>query len=139
MQEKNSAGKNIESYCTKCNLNLDHTIIAMAGETIAKVKCKTCGSAHKFRDPAIPQKVRKPRIKKGSAEATAEIIWEAGIADAKGKERDYSMAMKYRIGDVVNHSTFGKGIVLKLYANKCDMLFKDRERLMASANEYKRV
>jgi hypothetical protein len=32
------------------------------------------------------------------------------------------------------HDRFGKGVVLKLYTNKCDMLFKDRERLMASAN-----
>jgi hypothetical protein len=140
MQEQNTAGKNIESYCTKCKLNLDHTIMAMDGETITKVRCKTCGGAHKFKSPAEAQKVRKTRVRKGAgAEATAEIIWEAGLADAKGKERDYSMAVKYRVGDVVNHSTFGKGIVLKLYANKCDMLFKDKERLMASANEYKRA
>jgi len=140
MLEQNSAGKNIESYCTKCKLNLDHTIMAMAGETIAKVRCKTCGGAHKFKSPADAPKARKPRVKKGAgSEATAEIIWEAGLSEAKGKERDYSMGMKYRVGDVVNHSTFGKGIVMKLYANKCDMLFKDKERLMASANEYKRV
>lgn len=138
MLEKNTAGKNIESYCTKCKLNLDHTIMAMAGETIAKVRCKTCGGAHKYKCPADAPKVRKPRAKR-SADATAEIVWEAGLAAAKGKERDYSMAVKYRVGDVVNHSMFGKGIVLKLYANKCDMLFKDRERLMASANEYRRV
>jgi|APFre7841882630_1041343.scaffolds.fasta_scaffold50699_1 hypothetical protein len=140
MLEKNSAGQNIESYCTKCKLNLDHTIMAMEGETIAKVRCKTCGGVHKFRNPADTQKVRKPRAKKGAgSDATAAIIWEAGLAEAKGKERDYSMASKYRVGDVVNHHTFGKGIVLKLYANKCDMLFKDKERLMASANEYKRM
>jgi NMD protein affecting ribosome stability and mRNA decay len=140
MQEQIAAGKNIEAYCTKCRLNLDHTIMAMIGETIAKVRCKTCGGAHKFKNPAEAPKARKPRVKKGvTAEATAAILWEAGLSEAKGKERDYSMAMKYRVGDVVNHSTFGKGIVMKLYTNKCDMLFKDKERLMASANEYKRV
>lgn len=140
MQEKNTAGKNIESYCTKCGLNLDHTIMAMVGETIAKVRCKTCGRAHKFRNPAISPKKRTTRVqKKIGAEATAAIVWEAGLAEAKGKERDYSIALKYRVGDVVNHHIFGKGIVLKLYTNKCDMLFKDKERLMASANEYKRA
>jgi hypothetical protein len=45
------------------------------------------------------------------------------------------MASQYRIGDIVNHHTFGKGIVVKLYINKCDMLFKDGERLMASTNQ----
>lgn len=136
MLEKNSAGKNIDSYCGKCKLSRDHTIMAMDGEVISKVRCKSCGGSHKFRDPLVAQKVRKPRAIKGAGEAaTAEIVWTAGLAEAKGKERDYSMASKYRIGDVVNHQTFGKGIVMKLYANKCDMLFKDRERLMASTNE----
>ena len=135
MLEKNSAGQNIDSYCGKCKLNLDHTIMTMDGETVAKVRCKTCGSSHKFRSPLDAQKIRKPRAKKGAGEAaTAEIIWAAGLAEAKGKERDYSMASRYRVGDIVNHQTFGKGVVVKLYANKCDMLFKDRERLMASTN-----
>ncbi|HUK99726.1 MAG TPA: hypothetical protein VLX29_02600 [Nitrospirota bacterium] len=140
MLEQNSAGKNKLSYCTKCKLNLDHTIMAMNGEEIAKVRCNTCGSSHKFRDASVPQKIRKPRGKKTlSAEATTKILWEHGLADAKGKERDYHMTAKYRVGDIVNHDVFGKGIVLKIYANKCDMLFQDKERLMASANEYKRV
>lgn len=136
MLEKKSAGQNIDSYCGKCKQNLDHTIMAMDGEAIAKVRCKTCGGSHKFRSPLDVQKVRKPRAKKGAGEeATAELVWAAGLAEAKGRERDYNMAVKYRVGDVVNHQTFGKGVVVKLYANKCDMLFKDRERLMASTNE----
>ena len=133
MVEKYSAGENIASYCTKCKINLDHAIVAMTGETIAKVKCKTCGSVHKFRNPADPPKVRAPRVKKNKIDA-AVATWEAGMAEARGKEHVYSMAAKYRIGDVVAHHTFGKGIVRKLYMNKCDVLFKDKERLMASAN-----
>jgi len=110
------------------------------GNFIIKVRCNICGSVHKFRNPVEPRKARKPRGKKeAEALATSAIIWEAGLAGAKGKERDYNMAAKYRVGDIVNHHLFGKGIVMKLYANKCDMLFKDRERLMASANEYKRA
>lgn len=135
MMQQNAAGKNIESWCGKCKLNLDHTIMAMDGETVAKVRCRTCGASHKYRHPAAPQKARKPRAKRGAGEkATAEIVWAAGLAAATRKEREYSMQARYRIGDIVNHQTFGKGIVMKLYANKCDMLFKDGERLMASTN-----
>ena len=136
MVEKNAAGKNIESYCGKCKVNRDHTIMTMDGETVAKVRCQSCGSMHKYNDPLVAHKARKPRAKKGIGEAaTAELVWEAGLAEAKGKERDYSMTSKHRIGDIVNHLTFGKGIVIKLHANKCDMLFKDKERLMASTNQ----
>jgi hypothetical protein len=133
MLEKHSAGENIAAYCTKCKLGLDHAIVALDGEVIAKVKCKTCGSTHKFRDPAD---VKKPRTvkKKEDAEKAAETLWESCLAVAKGKERTYDMGGKYRVGDVVMHNTFGKGIVRKLYINKCDVLFKDKERLMASAN-----
>ncbi len=135
MLEKYAAGQDIASYCSKCKLNRDHTIMAMDGADITKVRCKNCGSTHKFKNSSDMPKVRLPRSKKlGDTDATAEIIWEAGMAAAKGKERVYSMAAKYRVGDIVLHHTFGKGIVLKLYVNKCDMLFKDRERLMASAN-----
>ncbi len=135
MLEKNSAGKNIEAYCGKCKLNLDHTIMAMDGDAIARVRCKTCGSWHKFINPNEPQKIRKPRAKKGGGEeATAKIVWEAGLAEAKGKETDYNMSAKYRVGDVVNHATFGKGIVVKLLVKKCEMRFQDKERLMVCGN-----
>jgi len=134
MLEKYSAGENVASWCTKCKLNLDHTIVAMANDAIAKVKCKTCGSTHKFRNPADPPKVRTPRAKRADPAKSAEALWENSIADAKGKEFSYNMAAKFRIGDIVLHDKFGKGVVLKLYSNKCDVLFKDRERLMASAN-----
>lgn len=134
--ENKSAGQSIDAYCGKCKRNLDHTIMTLNGESIAKVRCKTCGSSHKFRSSVDDEKARKPRAARGAGEGTtAEILWAAGLAEAKGKERDYSMASKYRIGDIVNHQMFGKGVVMKLYANKCDMLFKDKERLMASANE----
>jgi hypothetical protein len=133
MLEKLTAGENIASYCTKCKLVIDHAIVAMDGETIAKVKCKTCGSAHKYRSAADVKPTRAPK-KKEDAAKTAEVLWENCIAEAKGKERAYDMAGKYRIGDVVLHNTFGKGVVRKLYYNKCDVLFKDKERLMASTN-----
>jgi len=132
MLEKNAAGDNVASYCTKCKLGLDHVVVAMDGESIAKVKCKTCGSTHKFKDPAA---VKRPRTaKKDDTAATAETLWESCLSEARGKERVYDMSGKYRVGDIVLHNTFGKGVVRKLYLNKCDVIFKDRERLMASAN-----
>jgi hypothetical protein len=135
MQEKYLAGDNIVSYCTKCRLNLDHTIVAMTGEAIVKVKCRTCGSTHKFRDPANAPKARP--AKAGASRASrpmSEDRWEAALAEAKGQPHPYNREGKYRVGDVVAHDRFGKGVVLKLYTNKCDVLFQDQERLMASGN-----
>jgi len=122
----------IVSYCMKCKQGLQHVILTMAGETVARVRCTVCGSAHKYRNPAG---IKKPRIKKKEdALKTAEALWEISMAETKGKERVYDMSGKYRVGDIILHSAFGKGIVRKLYQNKCDVLFKDKERLMASTN-----
>lgn len=133
MLEKYAIGETVISSCTKCKLDLDHAIVSMDGESITKVKCKSCGSTHKFRDPADANKSRSTR-KKEEVIKTTEMLWEACIAEANGKECAYDMAGKYRIGDIVLHATFGKGVVRKVYYNKCDVLFKDKERLMASAN-----
>lgn len=133
--EKYSLGENIASYCTKCKSTHDHAVVAMDGETIAKVKCNTCGYTYKFKDPAEEPKNRPPRVKPGGGiKISAASLWENSIAGARGKEYAYSMAGKYRIGDIVIHDRFGKGVVLKLYTHKCGVLFKDEERLMVSAN-----
>jgi len=135
MQDKHKTGQNIDSFCGRCKQSSEHTIMELDSETVSKVRCKSCGNTHKFRSAADEPKVRKPGKKPGAEEAaTAEIVWAAGLAKAKGDGFDYSMSADYRVGDIVNHRTFGKGIVLKLYVNKCDMLFKDGERLMASTN-----
>jgi hypothetical protein len=133
MLEKYLAGENIVSYCTKCKVNLDHAIVAMEGETIVKVKCKTCSGTHKYRNPAEVRKTRVSRKKAGAAETVA-ILWQSCIAQSKGKELNYNMTGRYRVGDVLLHDKFGKGVVRKLAINKCHVLFEDKERLMASAN-----
>ncbi len=129
-----AAGAYVSSYCSKCRRAEDHVVIARDGEAITKVKCTICGGAHKFRDPATTTKTRTPK-KKEDAGKLAELMWESCLATANGRERTYDMACKYRVGDVVLHSTFGKGVVRRTYLHKCDVLFRDKERLMATANE----
>ena len=131
--EKFAAGENVVSHCTKCKGPRDHTIVAMENELIAKVKCRTCNGTHKFRNPT---EVKKPRAsrKKASAQDTVAVLWQTCISQSKGKELLYNMTGRYRVGDILLHDKFGKGVVRKLALNKCHVLFEDKERLMASAN-----
>ena len=46
-----TAGDEVDSKCTKCKLILAHTIVAMVGDQIARVKCNTCGGEHAYRPP----------------------------------------------------------------------------------------
>ena len=133
MLEKLSAGENIASYCTKCKLVIDHAIVAMDGETIAKVKCKTCGSAHKYRSAADVKPARTPK-KKEDAIRTAEVLWETCVAEAKGKERAYDMAGKIRGGGGGLPKNLGKRGGRKVFFNKCGGLFQGTEGPRAAAD-----
>lgn len=135
MEEERSAGQTVVSYCGKCKIDRLHTIMVMDGETMAKVKCSKCEYVHKVRSAPDPGKGRGPRVSSGPVdEAVAQFVWETCLAEAKGTECSYSKTSKSCVGDIVDHQSFGKGVVLKLYPNRCDMVFKDRKRLMVSAN-----
>ena len=131
--EKFAAGENVVSHCTKCKGPRDHTIVAMENELIAKVKCRTCNGTHKFRNPTEVKKPRASRKKTGGQDTVA-VLWQTCISQSKGKELLYNMTGRYRVGDILLHDKFGKGVVRKLALNKCHVLFEDKERLMASAN-----
>lgn len=79
-------------------------------------------------------KARSSRTHKKDGAPSTAARWEASLAAAKGSEHVYSMVATYRIGDILLHEHFGKGVVLKLLTRKCTVLFQDKERLMASAN-----
>jgi hypothetical protein len=128
-------GGDVDSYCTKCRLNLEHIVMAMVGSTIVKVKCKTCGSIHKFK--AMSAVRPKSTKKAGTAPKTLvsnQALWEAAVDNAKGTELPYDMASSYAAGDFIVHSVFGKGVIQKTFFKKCSVLFRDRERLLATSN-----
>jgi hypothetical protein len=45
-------GDNVDGYCTRCKIDLNHTIEALDAEgQIARVHCNTCGSQHNYHRP----------------------------------------------------------------------------------------
>jgi len=42
-------GDEIEDHCSRCKRSMDHSIVAMMGEEILKVRCRTCNHEHKYR------------------------------------------------------------------------------------------
>jgi ribosomal protein S27E len=139
MMIKVSVGEEIDSYCTKCRLNLGHIITAMVSGNIIRVKCNTCGNEHRYRGMDTIGKLRTgrssgPAKKRPSVADKTQAAWETCMAGAKGSEVPYDMAMSYSCGDVVVHTLFGRGVVRKTFFRKCEVLFKDKERLLASAN-----
>jgi hypothetical protein len=42
-------GDTIDDHCLRCKRITDHAIVAMAGDDVVKVHCRTCYSEHKYR------------------------------------------------------------------------------------------
>ena len=156
--KKPKTGGEIDAYCTKCRLDLTHRIIAMVGDAVKRVECKTCGSHHNYRRPKSERDARMAKLEKrdeerraatsassgGGSKAAREeraaraereqtSAWEHAIA---GKPTSafvaYRISLTFGPGDLVKHPKFGDGVVAKVIdASKVEILFKDGPRTMA--------
>lgn len=139
IQQRMTAGSEIDARCTRCKLVLNHTIVAMVGSQVVRVKCNTCGGEHAFHSarPAEekrPTERKEPSSRAAAAPKTAESIhdeWVKALNAAQGASRGYDMTAAYRSGDIVDHPSFGKGVVLAAYRpNKMEVLFKDGKKIL---------
>jgi hypothetical protein len=143
-------GGEVDAWCTRCRMLLNHRIVAMVGPKPVRVECLTCGSQHNFRPGAPGTKPERAETgasarrvvgassgaPRGAAAALAkaeaerrerESSWEKAIA-GKGMAdfRRYDVGQTFKEGDLVRHSKFGDGVVVRvLDAKKIEVLFKD--------------
>lgn len=125
-----SAGDHIEARCTKCRKNTNHTIIAMADDVPAKVECNTCSGQHKFRPPTVPKKPATRRTVDPKAVEKKE--WETLRPTMNSaKAADYSMTGTFKARSLINHPTFGLGLVQRIAGSqKVEVLFEDGVKLL---------
>lgn len=126
-------GKEILSYCGKCKLALAHVIISVNKKGgVDRCECKTCGNKHKYRDPDKQTKSRaKAKVTPKKAAVSSEERWNKAIADAKGIPISYEMSGEYSQGSLIDHHTFGTGIVEELIGdNKIKVIFKDGTKVL---------
>lgn len=124
-------GGEVDAHCNKCNLNLAHTILAMVGTAVKRVQCNTCGSQHMFRGEQPLQKAASfaaPRRASAPRTPRSEVVTIGFDELLKGKDltraRKYSIRETFKVDDVVDHPTFGFGIVSAVRVDKVDITFK---------------
>ncbi len=129
------------SYCTSCKMDLNHVIVAMKGDKIAKVQCLTCKKEHVYRapkGPLEPQVAKTPKAKKTTEEPenhSIEIEWEKLMSSHRDVPvKPYTTRGQFGLGDKLNHPTFGDGIVGKLiYPNKLEVIFRHDVKVLIHA------
>lgn len=106
-----------------------------------KVQCKTCKATHSFKDPGatkaktsvnkvIKSAKAKSRGSKRSTETVGEL-WTKAINKNTTGTKSYTIKGSFITGDIIDHPTFGQGVVEKLIDdNKIEVLFQDDYRTL---------
>ena len=131
-------GGEIDAACGKCELNLAHTIIAMVGPKVVKVKCNTCGGEHNYRgvQPLVKAtSFASPRRATSSTAAKkAPVVVVSWDEQFKGKDltkaKKYSPRETFAVDDVVDHPTFGLGLVRAVRGDKVEVGFKQEDKVL---------
>jgi len=138
-------GGEIDAACGKCEMNLAHTIIAMVGPKVVKVRCNTCSNEHTYRgqQPLVKlQSFAAPRRSSSSSSSSSSPRRAAAVLiswDEQFKGKDLSRARKYSpretfvVDDVVDHPTFGLGLVRAVRDGKVEVAFKQEEKILVHA------
>jgi hypothetical protein len=123
-------------------MDLSAMVVAKVGSKIVKVQCKTCKKEHGFKAPKgvkDPTVAPPPKAKKsaGGEKATTPPVsvqaeWERLMKDAAAAKRvKYSPKAVLTLGDVVQHPTFGDGIVTRVqHPDKAEIIFKTDLKLL---------
>ncbi len=141
----------VDSWCTKCRLVLNHRIVSMKTGKAYQVECLTCRSQHIWRAGAPGEKAASngsPRTPRGSppsssttrtprvtAAMRSEQSWEKAIAGRGVNEfKAYDVGASFALGDLVRHKKFGDGVVTRVIdGHKVEVLFRDEARTLAQA------
>jgi len=134
------AGDHIDARCTRCKAITNHTIIAMVEERPARVRCNTCGGDHNYRPPrqvraaksttSAPRAARRTTAERQRAAQQEE--WQAAAGEADSSlALPYDMNRSYRLNDLIDHPTFGLGVVKAVCKpNKMEVLFASGNKVM---------
>ena len=128
-KDKTPVAQDVITMCTKCKLELNHIVIIHNTDGfVERVKCHTCGSEHKYR-PVKKKAPKKRVVKKVDPARDFEKLAE------KYKEKEhvpYSMSGSFESNDVIDHDTFGMGIVINVFYQKMEVAFSGGPRLLVT-------
>jgi RNase P subunit RPR2 len=121
-------GGYIDAFCTKCDMLLGHTILAMVGTKVVKVKCNTCGVDHSYRGEAKPVKGVRTAAPKKAVPTWSQRMKGRNLAAA----RKYSAKENFQVDDVIVHATFGLGLDTANRGDKIDVMFQAFEKTLVN-------
>jgi len=136
-KDRTPVAQNVITMCTKCEMELDHVVVAHnAAGIVERVKCHTCGGEHKYR-PDKKRATKKTSVKQiGTKEVDSRETFERLAQKFKEKKPlPYRMSGSFKNDDVIDHRTFGMGIVISASHDKMEVAFSDGPRILVCNRE----
>jgi hypothetical protein len=135
-------GNSVDGYCKNCRTDTSQTVLEVDGHRIRLVRCPRCHTEGPFLSPrartkaglrevAAKRRTRAPakrsRRKDDPAAVFRRLLAGKDPAEAVG----YDAAQPLDVGQLVDHPTFGIGVVIALpEPTKANVAFEDRARVM---------
>lgn len=136
---KPAAGREIDAWCTRCKLELGHTITAMVNDAVVQVRCNTCQGVHKFRVPAAEKAKKSAKTRTAKSKAVvkaARVTSEVRRYQQRIADRDLNTAITYSPqidpskDQLIEHPKFGLGVVNTVSDDRAEVLFETGKKLL---------
>lgn len=122
MNRAHRVGGDIDAFCSRCKMLLGHTILAMVGDRPARVRCNTCKGEHNYRSGEPAPRARASPEPREKPQVTS---WEALLAGHDlSRARRYSTKESFAKDEVLQHPSFGIGLVQEVRGEKITVAFK---------------
>jgi hypothetical protein len=109
-------GGEVDSFCTKCQLTLAHTVHAVVSGRPVKVECNTCHAVHRYKGPIAASKTARPtsgpKSERPVRAKTVTVPFEELLGTRNtAAAQPYSPKKTFLVDDVIDHPMFGRGFV----------------------------
>ncbi|HPI40920.1 MAG TPA: hypothetical protein PLJ21_08950 [Pseudobdellovibrionaceae bacterium] len=138
-----AVAKSFFAFCTKCDADRYHKVVAHTTPTTAKLKCEVCGASKKYTLPktqerksnssavarrAATARLAKPKVISETARQSAHKSSYESLMSQESPEKVYNMKTKFDKNIKLSHPKFGIGFVTEAFSDKIDVVFVDEVR-----------
>src|SRR5690606_5321626 len=102
------------------------------GNAPARVRCNTCNSERNYRLKTVLVKDKETRPRIRATKVSSPDVYEKKLRDSNMKTpRPYRATEAFEEGDVIDHTKFGRGVVMKVVPpDRIDVLFRDESKTL---------
>lgn len=114
-----AVGDVVDAQCRKCRQATQHIVVRKVGWTPTFVACQVCETSHDFKAPRSATSETE-LVEKSPAEE-----WQVQMAGTQTTRKPYDRTRHFEIGDFIQHSEFGDGVVVgRSSETVCEVAFE---------------